>query len=47
MWKSSRTKLKNKLFEVMQSRIKTKSELPSGEQTVLHQSTRSFTVVIG
>ena len=37
-------KLKHKELEVMQPRIKTKSELPV--ETILDQSKRSFTVVI-
>ena len=39
-------KLKYKKFLVMQQRIKNKSELPDGEQTIPDQSTLSFTVVI-
>ena len=39
-------KLKDKKSEVMQPRIKNKSELPVGEWTILDQSTRSFTVMI-
>ena len=39
-------KLKNKKSEVMQARNKNKSELPVGEETIMDQSTRSFTVMI-
>ena len=39
-------KLKYKKLEVTQPRIRNKSELPVGEQTILDQSTRTWTVVI-
>ena len=39
-------RLKYKKLEVMQPRIRNKSELPVGEWTTPDQSTRSFTVVI-
>ena len=38
--------LKYKKLEVMQPKIRNKSELPVGELTIPDQSTRSFTVVI-
>ena len=39
-------KLKYKKLEVVQTRIKNKSELPAGEETISDQSTWSFTFVI-
>ena len=40
-WRSLKTRL-----EVMQPRIRIKSELPVGKSTIPDQSTRSFTVMI-
>ena len=40
-WKSSCARL----LEVMQPRIRIKSELPVGEQTIQDQSTQSLTVM--
>ena len=39
-------KLKYKKLEVVQPKIRNKSELPVGELTIPDQSTRSFRVVI-
>ena len=38
--------LRDMKVEVIQPKIKNKSELPAGEQTIPGQSTRCFTVVI-